>query len=363
MSIGIKKIVKRCLNKKVFFLSLFLIVIFFIFTKRNSTYIELKQDTSPIVVEVIKPKLSYSIEQISLVGEIVSSHTIEIKAISEGYIQKINFSAGDLVNKQNLLIQMDNEFINKQIKIEEQISEINEKKSKAIDDLLEKKVISYFEYSKNKLDFLNHKKIYNSLLDLKNKGLISSPIDGIIETPYISEKAYVFPQDKLAVVHNINPIKISFNINEDDYYRMKMSSQSRIEAYIQALDKKIYIKDIRSSEISKDKNHTLEVETLIPNEDKKIKPGMFVKIKIIFLNTKDVVSLVPKQATFLDDDSQYYVYLNNKNIAKKIFLPIKKIVNDFLETKYVFKSNDEIIIASSTNLYNGAKVIKEGGLV
>lgn len=360
MPIRIKKISNLCFNKKIIFLLLFLIMIYFIFTKNDFTYKELKQDASPIVVEVIKPKSSYSIEQINLIGESASSKVIEIKAISEGYIQKMNFSTGDLVSKGNLLVEMDNEFIDKQIEIEKQINAINKKKSEAIDGLLKRKVISYFEYSKNKLDFLNHEKIYNDLLNTKSKRLIFSPIDGVIETTLISEKTYVFPQDKIAVMHDIDPIKISFNINEDDYYKMKMSDQSRIEGYIQALDKKVYIKDIRSSEISKDRSHTLEIETLMSNEDKKIKPGMFVKVKIIFLNTHNAVSLVPKQAIFSNDDNQYYLYLNRNNIAKKIFLPIEKIDSDFLETKYIFQPNDEIIIASSTKLYNGAKIVKEG---
>lgn len=349
---------------KVILLVIFIIIVLLLvkqfFLKENIHQDDsVQQSNSLIIVETIRPKFSDSIEKLKLVGQTMANNSIDLKFMNAGIIKKIHFNTGDLVKRGDILINMDSEFLDKQIEIEEKIYKINEKKSDAVDTLFSKKSISYFEYSKYKTELLHHEKAYSELLYLKGKCSILSPIDGLIEKKIVYENTHVFPQDKIVTIHDIDKIRIIFQMNEDTYYKFKSSKQFLIEAYIQALEMTLTIKNIETSELSKDNNHFIEVEALVDNQDKKIKPGMFVSLKIIFLKTAEKINLVPKEAVFFDKNDEYYLYLYVDGIAERKNVTIGKIFNDFLEIENKLNANDEIIVASSTKLFNNAKVRKE----
>ncbi|MBK2025364.1 efflux RND transporter periplasmic adaptor subunit [Francisella philomiragia] len=339
------------------FIGLVILVFVFFYIKKSDQPVKDKGHLQPIVVEIENPKEQDSYHELTLFGKTSAYEIFTVKAKASGVIKQKLFSIGSFVHKGDLLLSLDTELIDYKIEIQREIYEIKQKQSEAMKKLVDKGASSYLEYSKFRLDYLNNKQKYYELLDEKEKSYILSPTNGIVEYISVSEGEYVTAKDKIATINDVDKIKISFDIEEDDYRKFKNSKESIIEAYIQSLDKLITIDAFETSEISQDANHSVHVEGIVSNFDRELLPGLFVKIKLFFLDGSKMM-LVPKQAVFIEND-QYYVYRYNDGIADKIPVNVDKPYNDYLQISSSLNKTDKVIIASSKRLYQNAEVTLE----
>lgn len=341
-------------------LSILVSVFFYIKKSARPITIENKghlQNKLPIVVEVENPKEQDSYNELTLFGKTSAYEVFTVKAKSSGIIKKMAFSIGGFIKKGDLLLSLDTELIDYKIEIQKEIYQIKQKQTEAMEKLVGKGAASYLEYNKFKLEYLNNKQKYYELLDEKEKGYIVSPTNGIVESKSVSEGEYITVKDKVATIDNIDKIRVAFDIEEDDYRKFKNSKESIIEAYVQSIDKLINIDTFESSEISQDGNHSVHIEGIVPNVDRELLPGLFVKIRLFF-SDENKMTLVPKQAVFIDDD-QYFLYKYNDGTAEKVSVNVSKTYNDHLQISSSLSKNDKIIVASSRRLYPNAKVTLE----
>ncbi|API86509.1 efflux RND transporter periplasmic adaptor subunit [Francisella uliginis] len=352
------------MNKKtsIIFIGLICILSIFLYTKKSHHTITTKnkgilKNKLPIVVEVENLKEQDSYNELNLFGKTSAYQVFTVRAKSSGVVHNVTFSLGSFVKKGDLLLSFDTELIDSRIQIQKEIYETKYKQAEAMRKLVEKGAASNFEYSKFRLDYLNNKQEYYERLDEKEKSYILSPTNGIVESKYVSEGEYITDKDKIATIDNIDKIRISFDMEEDDYRKFKKSKEATIQAYVQSIDKLIDVNAFESSEISRDGSHSIHIEGVIPNDDRELLPGLFVKIRVLF-SDKNKMILVPKQAVVMDDD-QYFVYKYNNGTAEKVFVEVRKIYNDYLQISSSLDKNDKVIIASSRKLYPNAKVSLE----
>ncbi|MFV9925304.1 MAG: efflux RND transporter periplasmic adaptor subunit [Francisella endosymbiont of Hyalomma scupense] len=346
----------------IIFIGVIILASVFFYIKKSDHVTAIKERENfknklPIVVEVESLKEQDSYHELDLFGKTSAYEVFTIKAKSSGVAQNITFSLGTFVKKGDLLLSFDTELVDSKIEIQKEIYETKYKQAEAMRKLLDKGAASHLEYSKFRLDYLNNKQKYYELLDEKEKSYILSPTNGIVESKSVSEGEYIATKDKIATIDNIEKIRISFDMEEDDYRKFKNSKEAIIEAYVQSIDKLINVDAFESSEISKDGSHSVHIEGVVSNADRELLPGLFVKIRVFFLDENKMM-LVPKQSVFMDDD-QYFVYKYNNGNAEKVFVEVNKSYNDYLQISSSLGKNDKVIVASSRRLYPNAKVSLE----
>ena len=349
-------------KNSIIFIGVIILASVFFYIKKSDHVTAIKgrenfKNKLPIVVEVESLKEQDSYHELDLFGKTSAYEVFIIKAKSSGVAQNITFSLGTFVKKGDLLLSFDTELVDSKIEIQKEIYETKYKQAEAMRKLVDKGAASHLEYSKFRLDYLNNKQKYYELLDEKEKSYILSPTNGIVESKSVSEGEYIATKDKIATIDNIDKIRISFDMEEDDYRKFKNSKEAIIEAYVQSIDKLINVDTFESSEISKDGSHSVHIEGVVSNADRELLPGLFVKIRVFFLDENKMM-LVPKQSVFMDDD-QYFVYKYNNGNAEKVFVEVNKSYNDYLQISSSLGKNDKVIVASSRRLYPNAKVSLE----
>ncbi len=324
-----------------------------------SQQVEVKQ---VIPVEVVKAEYSLGISnKLTTNGKTIAYETHPVKSNITGIIKELDCSVGTYVKKGDVLAIFDTEQIDYQIELTTQEYEIKKKKLDSLQKLLDKNLICYTEYANHKIEYLDVKQRFHRLLDDKTKHYIVAPLSGIVEEKFVVAGEFVMQKDKIVMIHDIQIIKIGFNIDELDYQKFKGAENSYIYVYIPALDLSFTLNDFKTSEIAQEQNHSVYIEALIPNDDNLITPGLFVNVDVIFSDNQQLIKL-PNSAIFFED--YYFCYVIENDVAKKVEVEIIDSDNTNISViSPIIKSGDQVVVSGKKGLYDGAKVLIDNTLV
>ncbi|MBP6673244.1 MAG: efflux RND transporter periplasmic adaptor subunit, partial [Bacteroidetes bacterium] len=147
-------------------------------------------------------------------GTVLASESVDLVTEAAGRIEKIAFTEGTHVKKNDLLVKINDDDLRAQLKKTElqiQLASDQEKRQK---QLYEINGISKEQYdiALNQVNTLKADR--ENLITSIRKREIRSPFDGIVGLRYISEGGYVSQTTRIASIQKINPLKVDFSIPE-----------------------------------------------------------------------------------------------------------------------------------------------------
>lgn len=337
-----------------------IVVVIVCIKKVDDRQIPVQQVNSQAVVvpvEVVKAQYSEETNDILVTtGKTLPYETHAVKVNITGRIKELDLPIGSYVKKGDILAVLDTTQIDYLIELANEEYRLKEKKANSMKQLADKNLISYTEYVNHRIEYLESKHKYYTLLDDKTNHYIIAPLSGIVERKLVADGEFVTQKDKIAVLYDIHIIKVAFDLDESDYQKFKSSPDSYVNIYIPALDLALKLSDFKTSEIAQDKNHSVYIETFIPNDNNLITPGLFVNVNVIFNSNKQRIKL-PNSAIFFE--SYYFVYVIENNIAKKVRVEIGDSDSQSVEVVSGIKPNDQVVISGKKGLHDGTKVLIE----
>lgn len=250
-------------------------------------------------------------------GTAMAYDEVELRAEASGRITKIYFTEGAHVSKGALLIKINDDDFQAQLKKNELQITLTEQQLRRQEQLLKIDATSHeaYDIAENALNTLKaEREMIQSGID---KTEIKAPFSGIIGLKYVSEGSYVSPASRIASVQNITPLKIDFSVPEkyadriskgDTVYFSNDETAQSFKGNVYAIEPKIDLS-----------TRTLQVRALCENKSEKIFPGSFLKISLQLKETKDAL-LVPTQALIPVLKGQI-VYICKNGIAQSV--PVK----------------------------------------
>lgn len=264
---------------------------------------------------VLKPEKLDNI--IRTTGTITAFEEVELKAETSGLITKIYFKEGAHVKKGELLVKINDDDLQAQLKKSELQVKLAKEQENRYKQLLNINAASRQEYD----IILNQLSTLQAEQGIVKAGIskteIRSPFNGVIGLRYVSEGSYASPASRIASVQNINPVKIDFSIPEKYSglvskgdvvdFKSEETSQS-FTGNVYAVEPKIDLS-----------TRTLQVRAICENINEKIFPGSFVKIELRLKETPDAL-LIPTQALIPVLKGQT-VFISKNGIAQSV--PVK----------------------------------------
>ena len=253
-------------------------------------------------------------------------------------IDKIFVEVGDHVSKGQKLVQMDAANL-KQTKLQLDNQEVEFNR---IDELYKVGGASKSEWDAAKMAYDVKKTAYQNLLE--NTSLLS-PISGVV-----TARNY----DSGDMYSGGTPVKLLINVSEVYFTKVKKGAPVNVKLDVygdEAFEGKISLiyPTIDPS------TRTFQVEIQLPNQNQKVRPGMFARASLNFGTEENVVVpdlAIVKQAGA--GDRYVYVYKDGKVTYNKVELGRR------MGTEYELKSgvpnNSQVVIAGQTRLINGTEV-------
>jgi membrane fusion protein, multidrug efflux system len=279
----------------------------------DNTQQSLKRGTPMVVNGVIaKPRPLNNIVRSS--GTVLASESVELVAESAGRIDKILFKEGEHVKKNELLVKINDDDLQAQLKKTDLQIQLSTEQSERQRQLYEKKLISKeeFDISLNQLN--SQKADHENLIASIRKREIRAPFNGRIGLRYISEGGYVTQTTRIASIQKINPLKVDFAIPEKYSGQVAVGDVVRFqidEGKLQFTGK-LYAIEPRIDPATR----TLQLRALFDNKSEKVLPGSYTQIELQLKKIQDAL-MVPTQAIIPTLKGQTILIRKNGVVASR----------------------------------------------
>ncbi|MDL2264810.1 efflux RND transporter periplasmic adaptor subunit [Parabacteroides sp. OttesenSCG-928-G07] len=266
---------------------------------------------------------------------------------SPARIEKLHVEVGDRVNAGQLLATMDATNL-KQTKLQ---LENQETEFKRIDELYKIGGVSKsaWEAQKTGLDVSR-----TIVKNLEENVQLLSPISGII-TARNYDNGDMYSGTPVYVVQQIRPVKLMVNVSESYFTQVKkgMDVDIRLDVYgDDVFNGKVHLIHPTIDPATR----TFPVEIRLPNNDDRVRPGMFARITMNFGTVQHVVvsdQAIVKQAG--SADRFIYVYKNNGTVSYQK-VELGRRMNDRYELISGVEDGDQVAVTGLNRLTNGAEV-------
>jgi RND family efflux transporter MFP subunit len=328
-----------------------------------------KIDYIPVKVDIVKVS---SLKRFTdLNGYIQPSEIVPIVIPPNQNIKKVHVEESSVVLKDDLLVSLDTNLLDKKIRsLLTQKNEIdkhlkNRKKNKAETN---KSFFSIFsntsqtedvvdEVSKMNSNLLKSKQFeiasaLEELKMLKEKSNIRTPINGVVTNIEVKENSIPNPTSPSLFVANLDTIEGVFLANQFQVQNIK-SGQS-VVIYIDGFKDEILSEVISVSSIPKAGTEMYEVKVRFNNNNINLRGGMKASATVI-TKLVDKALTVPVTSIFYIKNQPYvYKVVENRAIAQKVSLGIRQ--NEHYQITSGLKRGESII-------NDGKESVRDGDLV
>ncbi|GAA0879026.1 efflux RND transporter periplasmic adaptor subunit [Algoriphagus jejuensis] len=313
------------------------------------------------------------------VAQVYGQSDVDIRSRVEGWVTSVNFKEGSQVKKGQLLYTIDD--IEYKNRLDRQASEVTqattelvraESELSRVKPLTELNALSkkdldnaVAEYEAAKAHVAATKSsLENAKVELGYTRVLA-PFDGLVGISNVREGDYVSRTGTsvLTTISSITGVRVRFEISEREYLRIAQQSMedresARNNVQLLLADGSVYGEmgtvDFANREIDPSTG-TLTMEASFPNPDGLLRPGLFVKARILFSTYTGAVMIPQRAVVQLQHISQVYL-VNASDSLKVTTIETGPKIGDAWIIKSGLKAGDRVAIIGSAGVSANSKI-------
>lgn len=308
----------------------------------------------PTVVDVAAAQQQEWYDQIKATGTMSAFQGVMLKPQVAGQITKIQFQSGTYVKKDTALFQIYPDIIKAQLERNQAALKLTQLDYARGKTLFEKNVISRQDFDKITSDLQqNQANVAQAEAQLVQYN-ITAPFDGMLGLKEVDVGSYVTMGQNLVQLQQITPIRVEFTVPE--VYLGKIALGQTVDiapSYNPELTiaGKVYA---LNSAINTD-TRTLAIWAKVPNEDRKLMPGMFVEVTLYAGNQNKVVTVPQTSIVYSPQGLYVYKVVDHKAVKTIVTVGLRK-GND-IEVKSGLNAGEVVVTAGQIKLTDNAPVM------
>jgi RND family efflux transporter MFP subunit len=337
----------------------------------------------PPKVEVAVPVQRAVTTYFDATGNTAAIKNVDLVARVQGFLQSINYEDGAFVKQGTTLFTIEPETY--KLKLEQaQAAESGAQASlkqaeadfKRQSDLVQRQAVSQatLDNSTSTRDNVQanlQQAQANTKIAQVNYGYtnVTAPFDGIVTAHLVSvgELVGFSSPTQLATIIALDPIYVNFNVNEQDVLRIREDARRRGMTFNELKQLPIEVGlqtetgyphkgklDYVSPNINQSTG-TLAVRGILPNPDRVLLPGFFVRVRVPFDEQKNAL-LIPDTALGSDQAGRYVLVVNADNVVEQRTVQIGALDGGLRLIDSGLKDDDRVVIAGLLRAIPGQKV-------
>jgi membrane fusion protein (multidrug efflux system) len=296
---------------------------------------------------------------IPAVGTLRAGQGVNVTAQESGIITELRFDSGQEVRAGDLLAQ---QYVGDAVahldglKADVTLAELNLVRSR---DLLDKNLISQFEYDVQKTDRDRAVAMAENLRLVINKKSIRAPFSGRIGIRRVDIGQHVEPGDDIVRLEALDRILVDFPVSQRAVSKVHVGQPIRVR--VDAYPGMIFHGTITAvAPQVRSETRDIHVEAGISNPAEQLLPGMFAEVAIELPVVDAVVTLPQSAITFSPyGDSVYRVLDGDGELptAENVFVTTGETRGDQVAILSGVQPGDTIVSAGQLKLRSGSSVI------
>jgi RND family efflux transporter MFP subunit len=337
----------------------------------------------PAKVEVGLPAQKSITRYLDATGNTAPIKNVDLVARVQGFLQSIDYQDGTFVKEGTTLFTIEPETY--KLKLEQaQAAEAGAQASlkqaeadfRRQSDLVQRQAVSQatLDTSTSTRDNAQanlQQAQVNTRIAAVNYGYtkVTAPFDGIVSAHLVSvgELVGVSSPTQLATIVALDPIYVNFNVNEQDVLRIRAEARRRglTASDLTSLPVEVELQtesgyphkgklDYASPTINQSTG-TLAVRGILPNADRVLLPGYFVRVRVP-VEQQQAALLVPDVALGSDQAGRYVLVVNADNVVEQRKVRTGPLEGEMRVIESGLRPDDRVVIAGLLRAIPGQKV-------
>jgi membrane fusion protein (multidrug efflux system) len=277
----------------------------------------------------------------------------DVIAKVEGEVREILFEEGDEVSEGAVLARLDGDRL--RLELNESRARLNKMRRdfERNKELREKGLLSEGDFEKLRFDLEALEASFNLATLELDYTKIRAPIDGVVSERYIKIGTTIRVGDPAFRVTSFDPLVAYLHVPEREYRQIRSGQPVAID--IDALaDQRVFSEVTRISPVVDPETGTFKITIEIRDEERRIKPGMFGRMSIIY-DRHDNVLQIPRSAV-IEDRGNETVFIVEDGEAVRRTVQTGYGSEGMVEITEGLSDEDNVVTVGHVGLKPGAKV-------
>tara|TARA_B100000809_G_C15132508_1_gene529110 strand:- start:3065 stop:4213 length:1149 start_codon:yes stop_codon:yes gene_type:complete len=332
-------------------------------SKNNST----KSESPPTAVDAKSVRLDNIIVNMEIVGNLRASDAIDVTSEVNGIVTEIKFTEGQAIKKGNILFLLDASIEKAEISIQKAdvnrwtaLLERRQRLARSAEKLSETKNIARTRLDQlltDETEALAQLQIAKATLQIAErrfyKKIVRAPFNGIVGLKLKSIGEYLEPGEVITSLDSIDPIELDFEVPESAISALKIGAE--INAFTRAWGDEVFSGIVKSINTRVNlESRSITVRAKINNTNLKLKPGMFMIVKLPVVTHKNAI-IIPEEAV-LTDGTLRTVYVIKDGITNSKAVKLGQRLPGEVEVLEGISSDAIVITGGIQKVRDGSKV-------
>jgi len=332
-------------------------------SKNNST----KSERPPTAVDAKSVRLDNIIVNMEIVGNLRASDAIDVTSEVNGIVTEIKFTEGQAIKKGNILFLLDASIEKAEISIQKAdvnrwtaLLERRQRLARSAEKLSETKNIARTRLDQlltDETEALAQLQIAKAALQIAErrfyKKIVRAPFNGIVGLKLKSIGEYLEPGEVITSLDSIDPIELDFEVPESAISALEIGAE--INAFTRAWGNEVFSGIVKSINTRVNlESRSITVRAKINNTNLKLKPGMFMIVKLPVVTHKNAI-IIPEEAV-LTDGTLRTVYVIKDGITNSKAVKLGQRLPGEVEVLKGISSDAIVITGGIQKVRDGSKV-------
>lgn len=311
------------------------------------------QGDRAVAVETTTVELTTLESSVKAIGTLTAEASATLRAEVPGQILAIHFREGQRLDRGAKLYSIEATVLEAEVNEARANVSRSEAALKRAEELHVKQLISGTDYDAARANYdVDVARLRSSRAKLV-KTVVRTPFAGFVGLRRINVGDYATVGQELVDVVQLDPLRVNFSVPEILLPRVvaDLAVDVTVDAYPDDIFSGTIIAVAPKAEVQ---GHSLEVRASLPNDELKLRPGLFVHISIS-LGARPNSIVVPEQAIWpIGQDKTVFVVVDGKAEQREVKLGERQ--PGLVEVVEGLSAGEIIVIAGQMKIHDGAKV-------
>ncbi len=296
------------------------------------------------------------------VGSMRAVNGVTMSTDLAGIVTEIAFTSGAEVKKGDLLLKLDTRQEEAQLRSAQarrDLAKINLERQKG---LVAKKAVAQSDYDSAASEFRQADAIVEDSEALIARKTILAPFDGWIGIRQVNVGQYLNVGAPIASLQSLDPIYVDFALPQQHLEELSVAKKLKVKA--EGIAEKEFNGEISAVDALVDEStRNIMVRGTVPNPDRKLRPGMFVKVDVLLPEKAGVVSVPASSINYAPYGDSVFVIKDQPgpdgtplHLAEQQFVKLGPSRGDQVSILKGVKEGDRVVTSGVFKLRSGFPV-------